>query len=415
MGRARNKSAVEWVQCRDGIKPMMRFTFQKTRVREWLPYPDTPTNRKAADAFADGILEKVRKGTLDYAREFPDSPNLALFVGEVPTVEEAFAKWLKTYEAGNIKIPGQPRRKPAPSTLYNHKRQALMWQELLGKGRRITALRYAQIEDAISSYPWTEDESHFNNCLDTLRMVIKYWRKTYPVLPDLYDGTSCEATQKRASESDDERVDPFSAEARDRILEDLAAHYDERVAWYFWFQFYTGARPNETVALLWTETELGGTPATIRIRRSRTYHGTREGRAKTKKSIRIVELSDKAREALVAMRKYTGLKDHGHVFEDPRTGQPWQSGQIPRQRYWNSTLTRLKLAHRTAYTCRHTWATLAIMGGLPHKWIATQMGTSLEQLDRVYASWLHKADRGDQIKRLNEYENMLKQRGNGGE
>lgn len=400
MGRKRTGSGVTWLPHGGRLRAQFKFTYLGTQRKEWLPFADSPANRKAADEYAAAIRMQIAEGTFRPQREFPNAPWAQ--EGEIPTVKTAFEKWLVLYEQGHVGAGKRKRkRKPAPRTVYEHRLSQRLWTQMLGADRLITEITYDVIENGIARWPWPRGEELFNHRLDTLRMVFKYWRRTYPQLPDLYEEQH-EATQHHAKDTV-KRVDPLLPEQREAVLADLFKHYDERLGLYFTFQFWTGMRPGETVALLWKAVQLSGRVPLVNIERTRSFRmDTREGKAKTVNSIRTVQLMPQAVRALEAMRKWTGLKDHGHVFENHETGRPWANSDKP-SRYWNSALTRLKLAHRTAYCCRHTYATTMIMAKVAPKWIADQMGTSLLLLDKTYTKWLHEADEGRQIEQASEY------------
>src|SRR4051794_8666957 len=99
--------------------------------------------------------------------------------------------------------------------------------------------------------------------------------------------------------------EPLSASERDRILADMAKHYDQRVTAYYQFMFYTGMRPEEAIALRWSDIDFQS--GTARVQRVRTFRGSEREGSKTHAQ-RDVDLMPRAREALAAMRHYTFLK-----------------------------------------------------------------------------------------------------------
>ena len=53
------------------------------------------------------------------------------------------------------------------------------------------------------------------------------------------------------------------------------------------------------------------------------------------------------------------------------------------------------MRHRTSYHTRHTYATTALMAGVPPAYISAQMGhVDSEQLHKTYAKWIAGGDAG---------------------
>jgi integrase len=118
------------------------------------------------------------------------------------------------------------------------------------------------------------------------------------------------------------RPDPLTASERDAILADMARHYDIRVVAYFQFQFYSGLRPEEAIALQWGD--LDEESGTLRVRRVRTFRGGERDGSKTN-SERDVDLVPPSSAALQAMRSYTFDPDapdryEKDIFQNPVTG-----------------------------------------------------------------------------------------------
>src|SRR3546814_2931093 len=63
--------------------------------------------------------------------------------------------------------------------------------------------------------------------------------------------------------------DPLTSAERDRVLTELATRYDERIVAYFTFAFFTGMRPDEMIALRWSDIDIAS--GTVRVPRVRTF------------------------------------------------------------------------------------------------------------------------------------------------
>ena len=57
---------------------------------------------------------------------------------------------------------------------------------------------------------------------------------------------------------------------------------------------------------------------------------------------------------------------------------------------WRAALRAEGVRYRRAYNCRHTYATLGLMAGVPSALLASQLGHSVEIFHRHYARWLNR-------------------------
>jgi integrase len=192
--------------------------------------------------------------------------------------------------------------------------------------------------------------------------------------------------------------DPLTTKERDRILESMAKRYDRRVWAYFTFAFYTGMRPEEIIALRWSDVDFQN--RTIRVQRVRTFKGSERDGSKTH-SERDVDLVTSAVEALNAMKQYTYLKrdDDGEfvdIFENPVTCLPWHDERSQRDHYWKPVLEWLGIRKRRPYSTRHTYCTVALMRGVNPAYIAAQAGHSIKMLLETYARWIPGMDGGEE-------------------
>lgn len=55
-----------------------------------------------------------------------------------------------------------------------------------------------------------------------------------------------------------------------------------------------------------------------------------------------------------------------------------------RLRHWTPALRAAGIAHRSVYTCRHTFAAWAIAAGVQLFYLSRIMGTSVAQIDATY-------------------------------
>jgi integrase len=199
--------------------------------------------------------------------------------------------------------------------------------------------------------------------------------------------------------------DPLTAPERDAVLAQMEKHYDPRIVAYFRFAFYTGLRPEELIALRWEDVDEAS--GIVRVQRVRTFRGAERDGSKTHAE-RDVELVPEALTALKAMKPYTAMKrdDEGEpvdIFENPVTGRHWHDERSQRDHYWKPTLKRLKIRARRCYATRHTFATVALMGGVNPAYIAARLGhASPKTTFDKYARWINGADAGSARAQLTE-------------
>jgi integrase len=85
----------------------------------------------------------------------------------------------------------------------------------------------------------------------------------------------------------------------------------------------------------------------------------------------------------------------------PNTGARWPDEQVQRRRYWTPALKALGLRQRDAYQTRHTFASLALMGGINIGYLAGQLGhAKITTTLNTYARWIDGADKGAEAKKL---------------
>lgn len=71
------------------------------------------------------------------------------------------------------------------------------------------------------------------------------------------------------------------------------------------------------------------------------------------------------------------------------------SERSQRDHYWKPALKALGIRYRRAYCARHTYATVALMGGVNPAYIARQLGhENAKMVFEKYAKWIVGADKG---------------------
>lgn len=193
--------------------------------------------------------------------------------------------------------------------------------------------------------------------------------------------------------------DPFTPEEVSRILADLKEKAPIQVWAYYQFSLTTGLRPSEQIVLRWGK--ITWADCTARIDSARTRRRNKGTKTST---IREVELTPMAMEALVAMKPFTFLKGEDEpVFCHPATGRPWVCDKRQRTTYFHPCLKRLGIRKRDANQCRHTYATVGLMAGAKPAYLSRQMGhKNSKMFHEVYAKWIDGADQGRERAKLEE-------------
>lgn len=334
--------------------------------------PPTPANIKYAHRVAAEVRRRIEAGAFTFAEYFPDSPH-AQDDARPETFGHLADVWLRSQ--GRL----------AEATKGQYATAVRFWKRMLGD-RLVKDVTHKLLAAKIGAYPWPSAKTH-NNYLIALRgiLALEYRAGTSPAT-----GIENIRVVKKLP-------DPLTTDERDTILVDLQQHYDERVYAYFLWQFYTGMRPEETIALRWSY--IDWKRKTARVQRVRTYRGGERDGSKTH-SERDVDLLPQAMDALRLMKPHTYMlktaRDDGSadVFQNPVTGRPWHDERSQRDHYWKPSLKRLGIRWRRAYNTRHTFASAALMAGVPPAYIASQLGHSVKMLLDKYARWIPGADSG---------------------
>jgi len=364
----------------------IKFVLNGETIRERLTLngkalSPTPANVKYAHRLAAEIKRKIAQGVFYYAEFFPDSPRAQ--ANELNTFGKLANMWLES--KGQLQA----------ATKDQYTNAVFMWKKLLGDCTQMDRLTYPVLAAKIGGYPWASPKSA-NNYLIVLRGIFSLEYSGRKAADNPMVGIKNLTIVKKLP-------DPLTADERDRILTDLVNHYDLRIAAYFTFAFYTGMRPEEIIALRWTDVDWQA--RSVRVQRVRTFRGSERDGTKTHAE-RDVDMVARAVEALAAMKPYTYMNkmEDGSaacIFENPVTGKPWHDERSQRDHYWKPTLKRLGIRHRRAYSTRHTYATTALMAGVNPAYIARQLGhANTKMLFEKYARWIDGADKGAERRAL---------------
>jgi integrase len=351
----------------------LKFTWLGARCVETLDLAPTPANIRAAERLMARVQGAIAAGSYREQDFFPKAGHAA-----PETFKEYALVWLET-------VTGAKSTKRSYRSALNS-----TWIPAFGD-KRLTEIRHSDIKKAVAAKAAGVSGKTVNNALITVRDVFDMAKRDGLIPTDPTDGIDNLAHQAP-------EPDPFDRDEVDAILKHMRAKFDAQVANYFEFAFHTGMRPSEIISLRWGD--IDWPQAQIRVQRARV--DWEEKGTKTNK-IRDVNLSDHALDALKRQKACTFMRGaDAEVFNNPVTGKPWPDEQVQRRRYFAPTLRALGYRHRDAYQTRHTFATIALMGGINVSYIAKQLGHAKinTTLDR-YARWVERADKGVEAAKMN--------------
>lgn len=211
---------------------------------------------------------------------------------------------------------------------------------------------------------------HTNSIVQLLRSITKQ-----AVQDEVLDKDPCVAVKRLEEQSQD--IDPFDSEELELLLSKIEPHHRP----FFTVQAYTGARPNELMALRFSDVDWK--KAEIRISKGRVRG--KEGTPKTASSKRIIPLCEPALNALLEVKSRSVGALGDYVFVDKK-GQPVGKHLY---RVWKAALSAAGIRHRPSYQLRHTFISQLLLKNIPVQYVAKLAGHSgIETTVRCYARWI---------------------------
>jgi integrase len=182
--------------------------------------------------------------------------------------------------------------------------------------------------------------------------------------------------------SEDEDVNPFSKDERDRIISGFESdRYYSHYTSYVRFLFATGARPSEVIALQWKHI----TPAVIKFRQSVVVS---EDGLILKKGLKTQRKRDfpitpEVKAILDAIKLENGDIDT-FLFPSPKGKFIDQHNFSTRA--WRAVLKACDIPYRKSYQCRHTFISLCVEAHINSTAIGRWTGTSAKMIDKHYGA-----------------------------
>jgi integrase len=187
------------------------------------------------------------------------------------------------------------------------------------------------------------------------------------------------------------KIDPFTLDEVRTLIDNATGFFRNIII----FQFFTGIRPGEMIALRWEDVNFNSDKITIcRQRQDEKNPDSGEcelGPTKTGTTRRI-DMLPIVKDALKEQYKLTGLKD-GFVFLSTN-GEPYMDHEGLAKRQWKALLKRCLMDYRNFYQTRHTFASIFLSEGEELAWVSKVMlgHASMRTTLEYYATFIKERD-----------------------
>jgi len=362
-----------------GKRMRVYFNYQGQKCREMLTLEPTNENIAYAERMAAQINHEIRNNTFNYASYFPKSKRL-----QDNTVGHYVDLLLE------IK-----KNQVADSSHKFYTGIATRYIKPKFKNRQIDSIDYIELEEWRGKELDHLKSKTIKDIISFLRMVYALHRKRHPLTNDPTEGLVVKLP-------DDEEPDPFTRDEIQKIVETCPGSKTQELQ-MIKFNIWTGPRVSESIALAW-EDVIDLDKGLIYFKRARV--GTIFKATKTKRSKRIIQLLQPARDVLQEQWRVTGdlpaikvnvvardnrtIKEEElrFVFLNTYTGQHHSTGDFVRKKFFKPHLERAEVRYRGMNQCRHTFISQMLTANMPLQWISKQVGTSEEMIRRRYGKWI---------------------------
>lgn len=351
----------------------LAFSYRGVECREvWPGDPNVVDDWNQAVFVYREIQGRIARNAFRYSSYFPDSKRVAVFEGpdgHNPTFKAKADAWLdliarSVEETALRKYKGSLQRFWGPE--LDHKLIAdIVPRDIRGP---LTAR--------------TMTLKTMRNHMTPLRGVIDLALEDEDIDRDPLTSIKLPRLVSREAKSD-YKVDPWTMAEIRAMVEACRQH---RPGWlnYLVWQIFTGLRPGESYFLKWAAVDWLNTA--VRVEGAVTDKIVK--RTKTEASERDHELLPAALAALKAQRAVTGLAD-GHVWLNPRTGEPLLTGYDATSTMFDYVQKRAGVRRRRQYQARHTYASHMLSCGENPLRVAKLMGhKNTEMIFKTYGRWV---------------------------
>ncbi len=344
------------------------FTFRGVNCRETLKIKPTKANIKFAEGMKSEIDRRIQLGTFDYREYFPNSKRADALCprSSVITVSKAIDRYLES-----------KRRTLAASTYESYESAVRVHIKPMLSDLRLSDLTTSAIRHFISQLE--VGPKRINNILIPLRGMVDDAYSDNVIDSNPMDRiTNLKVVTREPT--------PFNSDEQTAIIE--AA--EPAIANLIQFDFWTGLRIGELIALQWND--IDWIHGTAFIHRNNVRGNIKE--TKTVAGTRTIKLLPDAMGALKAQKAISFLADK-EIFIDPRSGNGFPDDMTLRYRFWRHILKKSGVRYREPKQMRHTYASMMLTAGENPAWVARQMGhTNMTTTIKKYARWLPEGDDG---------------------
>lgn len=179
-----------------------------------------------------------------------------------------------------------------------------------------------------------------------------------------------------------EKPKPFTLDEIDLILKNTGGS----VRNFLGISFFTGMRSGELLALRWEDIDFNTDTISI----SNTIASGIINTAKTKSSVRDIEMLDEARKYFKAQQLLTGLKNE-FVFMDNNSFYGHNKSFYG---FYQRVLKQLKIESRNLHNTRHTFASMMLNNGIDPLWVSSMLGhENLTITLQIYTHYMPKKEK----------------------
>ncbi|NJR60437.1 MAG: DUF3596 domain-containing protein [Cyanobacteria bacterium CRU_2_1] len=363
-----SKGSVSVINSNDRLQ--LRFRVQGKRYYLSTGLADTLANRKLAQLKASEIEKDILYERFDPTLERYKAGSALSTVTPITPIAKAKPQldelWAKYSEFKKPQI--------SPSTYA---------KDYIKCRNHISRLPSCSLDEALLICDYLLE----NLTLDAAKRCLNYLKSccTWAVEDGLIDVNPFMSMKIKAPKglSEDEDVNPFTKEERDRIIQAFETdRYYRHYTDYVRFLFFTGCRPSEAIALKWKHI----TSNAVKFRESVVISEdglVRKEGLKTQKR-RDFPITPELQAILDAI-KPAQVNPGASLFKSPRGKFVDQHNFL--NRAWKAILKKCGIEYRKSYQTRHTFISLCIEAGINSTAIGRWTGTSAKMIDKHYGAW----------------------------
>ena len=394
------------IRSQSGVQ--IEFIWNGRRYTETLPGAPTEEAVRKAERKRESVLEDIEYNRFVYEYAFPQSRRVRrkdieeqskrlMAAAAVPTMRQLLSDFIEQYKKDN------PHAHNTVATYEEVIRCRLAPVVSEMKPEEITKSFLIDFRSQLRNVPLSD--KRVSNILTPLRGAIALAMERDILQVNPFNGLTPTTSKKRRGVKLDKAglpafdeplpisldpkidglaklADPLSHLEREQVLSHMAG----QIRNYFLFNFWTGLRSGEMIALRWCDVDLKNRRIIVRLSWSKKAYTPTKGRKS-----RWVMLSEPAIQALLAQWSITGRLGQW-VFHNPKINDRWQNTERIRQ-HWIAALKAAGVRYRKPYQARHTFASSMLSAGEPAQWVADQMGhEDVSMLTDVYARWVRLPD-----------------------